>query len=316
MVNGPVPAISIFTSFDGAPLRWATWQADGQADGPADGGRPLILLPGRSEFIEKYQEVAGDLTAAGWTVHALDWRGQGLSHRPTANPQALWVDDFATHVRDLLAWMDAVVGDPSTVGPVPVLAHSMGGCLAILALAEAPQRFSHAVMTAPMLAILPHRPNRLIRWLARRKNAQGQGHRYAWGQRDFHRMDRLFLLNTLTSDRRRFAVQTDRFAADSAYRVGGATWGWLDAAYRAMADATAALPSLTRPVTILVGGGDRLVDNRPARAAGQFAHVTVLRFPKGRHELLMERDEIRRKVMANILDSLAGAAPPPPSPSH
>ncbi|MCB9958404.1 MAG: alpha/beta hydrolase [Rhodospirillaceae bacterium] len=266
--------------------------------------RPLVLLPGRSEFIEKYQEVAGDLARAGWTVHLLEWRGQGLSHRATANPQALWVDDFATHLRDLFCWMDRVVGAPSTAQPVPVLAHSMGGCLAILALAEAPQRFTCAVLTAPMLAILPWRPNRLIRWLARRQTGRGLGLRYAWGQRDFHRLNRLFVLNTLTGDRRRFAVQSDRFAEDSAYRVGGATWGWLDAAYRAMAEATAALPTLTRPVTILVGGRDRLVDNRPARAAGRLPHVAVQRFPQGRHELLMERDEIRRKVIEAVRAAL------------
>lgn len=298
MKEGSVPAISVFTSFDGAPLRWATWPVAGTAEAV----RSLVLLPGRSEFIEKYQEVAGDLARAGWTVHLLEWRGQGLSHRGTANPQALWVDDFATHLRDLFCWMDVVVGEQ----PVPVLAHSMGGCLAILSLAEAPERFTRAVLTAPMLAILPWRPNRLIRWLARRQTGRGLGPRYAWGQRDFHRIDRLFLLNTLTGDRRRFAVQSDRFAEDSAYRVGGATWGWLDAAYRAMAAATAVLPTLTQPVTILVGGRDRLVDNRPARAAARFPHVTVQRFPQGRHELLMERDEIRGPVMDAVLAALEG----------
>ena len=287
------PVTGLYTARDGVRLRHATWQADGD--------RPLIVLPGRSEFVEKYQETAGDLTRAGWTVHLLEWRGQGLSHRPPGNPQALWIDDFGTHVSDLLGWLNTLPGPQAK----PVMAHSMGGAIAILALDAAPSRFTQAILTAPMLAIFPGPPNPLVRWLAERKTRRGIGQRYAWGQRDFHPLHRRFTRNVLTSDPDRFSVQSTWFRDNPPFRVGGATWGWLDAAYRAMADARGALAKVSVPVTILVGGRDRLVDNRPALAAGRDGHARVIRFPEARHELLMERDSIRDPVIDAVLSALA-----------
>ena len=290
------PEIAYSHSFDGARLRAATWVPVGAA------GTDLIVLPGRREFIEKYQEVATDLVGRGWTVHLLEWRGQGLSHRAPGNPQALWIDDFATHVRDLTGW----IADRGIAVPAPVLAHSMGGALAVLALADAPERFSRAVLTAPMLGILLGRPTRVVRALARLHVKRGRGRRYAWGQRNYDPARRRLAGNAMTSDPRRGAVQGDWFDENPDVRVGGVTWGWLDAAYRAMDRANRVLPTVPQPVTILTAGKDLLIDNRPARTAASAPNVTIVPFADGRHELLMERDEIRTPVLATIYDALAG----------
>ncbi len=37
----------------------------------------VVLLPGRTEYVEKYGRAAGDLVARGWSVITVDWRGQG-----------------------------------------------------------------------------------------------------------------------------------------------------------------------------------------------------------------------------------------------
>ena len=41
----------------------------------------MVLSGGRTEPIEKYFEVIGELLERGFVVLAHDWRGQGLSHR-------------------------------------------------------------------------------------------------------------------------------------------------------------------------------------------------------------------------------------------
>ena len=41
----------------------------------------VCIFPGRSEFIEKYFEVVGELRRRGFAVAVLDWRGQGGSGR-------------------------------------------------------------------------------------------------------------------------------------------------------------------------------------------------------------------------------------------
>ena len=44
-----------------------------------------VILTGRAEFIEKYEETVADLAAAGFAVAIFDWRGQGGSDRGSHN---------------------------------------------------------------------------------------------------------------------------------------------------------------------------------------------------------------------------------------
>jgi lysophospholipase len=54
---------------------------------PAIGGvrGSVIIAPGRTEFIEKYFEVAREVQQRGFAVFCNDWRGQGLSGRVVEN---------------------------------------------------------------------------------------------------------------------------------------------------------------------------------------------------------------------------------------
>ncbi len=52
----------------------------------ADARGTVLLCPGRTEFIEKYFEVARDLQARGFGVLIIDWPGQGLSDRLLDDP--------------------------------------------------------------------------------------------------------------------------------------------------------------------------------------------------------------------------------------
>ena len=60
---------------DGTSLRYGVLPTDGTPRGA------VLLLPGYSEFIEKYLETGSELQRAGYSVLLLDWRGQGLSDR-------------------------------------------------------------------------------------------------------------------------------------------------------------------------------------------------------------------------------------------
>src|SRR4051794_35919267 len=74
----PAPVeMGTFQAPDGAPLRYARWT-------PPGGGRAgtVVFFQGRTEFIEKNIYAYKDLLEDGYDVWTLDWRGQGLSHRP------------------------------------------------------------------------------------------------------------------------------------------------------------------------------------------------------------------------------------------
>ena len=118
------------------------WMADGtRRRAPAcgilgrRGAQPLVaIFPGRTEMVEKYGPTVTDLTARGFDVAVIDWRGQGLSDRLCDPPLRGDVPDFADYQKDLRAywaWLDGV-----STGARHILAHSMGGCIALRALVD------------------------------------------------------------------------------------------------------------------------------------------------------------------------------------
>jgi len=111
---------------DGVQLRLAYWIAN-QAKGS------VFLFPGRTEYVEKYSEVAHKLTACGYNVLSIDWRGQGMSDRMLPNPRLGHVAAFSDYQHDVTQILIAAE-KLSLVQPWHLLAHSMGGCIGLAAL--------------------------------------------------------------------------------------------------------------------------------------------------------------------------------------
>ena len=95
-------------------------------------GTVVIVCPGRTEFIEKYFEVARDMQARGFAVVVFDWPGQGLSGRDLPDPLAGYVDSFETFVEALRRGLIAI--GQKAVRPHVMLAHSMGGAIGLEAM--------------------------------------------------------------------------------------------------------------------------------------------------------------------------------------
>lgn len=286
---------------DGTGLRIARWSSLGETRGT------VLLLTGRAEFIEKYTETAEALVERGFQVVAFDWRNQGLSDRPLANRQIHHLTDFATLVDDLDAVHDRVVTPMAKRGPVVMLAHSMGGLVATLALARHGDsgRYAAAVLSAPMhdIATGPL-PRRLVVWLAARGCACGWGERYAFGQGDYDPAEGVFRPgNSITSDARRYAAFHGPYAARPELRVGGVSFAWVAAALRA-SDAVQRMLPLERvrtPVLLLSAPKDSVVRAAAHRVvAARLGNATLIDYPDAKHELLMERDSIRDRVWADI----------------
>lgn len=304
----PVPAgeqAEWVTAPDGARLRAALFRPQAAARGS------VVLSGGRTEPIEKYFEVIGELTARGFVVLAHDWRGQGLSHR--ALPDRLkghvvgggqaFLDDFHA----LLAAFEDRLPKPWIA-----LAHSMGGCIVLLALArgEAP-RFAGLVTTAPMLAIRAPVPRLAADALIAAARLVGASGGYAM----FHPgrpFDADFARNVLTHDEARFHRYRRQIEACPDLALGAPTWAWLDFALEAMDELNDPenLAALTLPVTVLVAEDDRLVRNAPQFAlARHLPNGQAILVPGARHEILRETDD-RRAVFWRAFDAMAEAVAP------
>jgi lysophospholipase len=121
-----------------------------------------------------------------------------------------------------------------------------------------------------------------------------QGHRAAV-------LDRGFEGNILTSDPDRFATMMALVQTEPALGVGAPTVGWMHAAFRAMAPLNDLefCRHLTTPMLMVVPGADRVISVAAMeRLAGRLKSCALIRIPHARHEVMMERDDLRNQFWA------------------
>jgi lysophospholipase len=272
--------------------------------------RVCVLLSGQTEFIEKYGEVIAELNERGFTVAALDWRGQGGSKRALPDPLKCHVGDFSEFDADLQAFMTEVVTPLSPTPPL-LLAHSMGSHLALRALRDHPGRFRAAVLVAPMIGISTRGyPGWLTRAITALQVRFGKQSEYAWGmeRRDPHMIT--FERQLCTSDADRFERTQAILRAQPDIRLAGPTWGWIEAAYRSMrAMARPGYAEAIKTPTLIVGSGkDRIVLTEATRRfAARLPNSRYIEMAESEHEILQETDAIRARFWAEF-DAFVAAA--------
>ena len=302
--GAPVPDGAVaewLTAPDGVRVRAAFFGAPGGAGGARG---TVVLSPGRTEPIEKFFEVIGELQARGFVVLTHDWRGQGLSDRALADP----VKGHAKGWRPFLSDYAMVLAAFEHRAPRPWIAmgNSMGGALTLLALTEGEDRFAAAILTAPMIAIhTPDVPPPLVRLLSHLHDAVGLGPRYTWDKpRPIFRSP--FDGNILTHDAARWSRLQDLFEAAPALILGDPTWGWVSAAMAAMARLSrpGAIERIAIPLCIVTAGEDHICDSQAAvRLVARAPHGRHVDVPGAYHEILQETDA-RRQMFWQAFDAL------------
>jgi lysophospholipase len=294
------PEVRVLSRPGGVHLRSARFAA---RPGVAARGS-VVLSPGRTEPLEKYVEVIGELVGRGFVVLAHDWRGQGGSSRlAELNPLA----GHARGWRDFLSDYRTVIDSWADVLPKPWVAvgHSMGGGLTTLALAEGQEGFSAAVLSSPMLGLQTGERNRSeVAWGAFMMRATGRGQGLPLPPTD--PLDDTFDTQTLTHDPARWARTQRLISTYPELRLGGFTWGWLAFALalcRRMSTPEAAA-RISIPFAVVAAGDDHLCVSADARAVAERAPLgRYEEVPGAWHEVLMETDE-RRAVFWRVFDEV------------
>ncbi|WP_374764135.1 alpha/beta fold hydrolase [Yunchengibacter salinarum] len=291
-----------FRAADGARLRFASFAA-GNSDGAGRG--TVVFVPGRTEFIEKYFEDMHLFQAFGFSVAALDLRGQGLSHREDPDRDRHVIRDFTRHVSDLASFLadDGPLSDLPR--PLILVGHSAGSHVVLRTLHDHPGIAERAVTIAPMVAINGGpMPGALMRLMAGLMTGLGMGRSWlpghgpyregVWGWR-----------KQLTHDDGRFADE-DWFIAnrDRRLAVGGVTWHWLKAALASchVLAAPGYGEAIQTPVLMVLAGQDRIVSNAAATAlAGRMPHARRIMLDGAKHEILRETDAIRLSLWRELV---------------
>lgn len=294
-----------FHGADGARLRAALFPAKGTVRGS------VVLSPGRTEPLDKYFEVIGELQARGFVVLAHDWRGQGLSARMLPDPlkgHAAGSGPFLSDYRRLLDHFESRLPKPWVQ-----VGHSMGGCLSLLVLAKGERRFSACALSAPMLGVVTSGYGYpLARALGWAWANLGQGKQYLFR----HVIDPMALTfegEKLAHDRARWDRWRSQLEACPKLGVGNLTWGWLDFAFSTTAwlRRSRAVEAIDIPVLIVAAGDDdRVLTSDTAKVARRLPDCRYVEVPAAWHEILMETDDIRA-VWWREFDRLVERLTPP-----
>lgn len=281
-----------FRAKDGAVIRYAWWRSEG-----AQQFGTVVYFNGRTEFIEKNLETIQDLRARGFDVWTLDWRGQGLSQRALNNRHKGHIEDYSQYLGDLKLFFRDYV-DPKARGRLILLAHSMGGHIALRLLHDAPDRFERAVLSAPLVDL--YGDNLIVRSIVKLLSWFGAwpalARAYIPGTGDYGREARRFENNKLTSDKERFDHMHDQIDAKPDLALGGPTPAWLRATRRSIAilNEPAYAQAIRTPVLLVSASGDRVVSNKAQKALrAKMPNCRLKTIEGARHEILIERDELR-----------------------
>jgi lysophospholipase len=278
---------------DGVEISYAKSEVAGQAGA-------LVVVVGRTEFMAKYSEVFYDLRNTGLSFYIYDHRGQGESTRLLSDREKGHVEHFDDYIEDLHLFLDTVVKTGSH-GPIFLLSHSMGATISVLHERKYPGTVAGMILSSPMFSVntAPF-PPLLARGLSRVFTFLGLGTRYVIGGKPYdHRQ--MFEKNVLTDSFARFELNKRRVEENPRVALGSPTFTWLAEAFSAMDRVRNDTVNLQTPMLVLVGEEDVVVgrtvqkdfcDARP--------NCSFVLLPRGKHELLMEKDQVRDLVLSHI----------------
>jgi len=277
-----------FATVDGSVLRW------GHLPAPRPRAE-CVMVGGFGDFIEKQFETARDLAARGLSVWCLDWRGQGGSARPKRLPHRPRARRFDRDADELAQFTAAKLRSSL---PRLLIAHSMGGAIALLCLRRNPRLFEAAVLSAPMLGLhIGRAPPTLLRAVTGPVRLAGLGICRLPGTARWH-PDRPPTpeRSRISSDAERCRIRHAWISAEPALRLDQPTYGWLDPALALIARMSKPrfLEGIATPILLGSAGREHVV--APAahrRAARLLPDCTLVELPESKHEPFMERDSIR-----------------------
>jgi alpha-beta hydrolase superfamily lysophospholipase len=258
-------AHGVFAGVDELRLSYRRWEG-------AETRAVLLVVHGLGEHAGRYDEFASRMAAYDIATFALDLRGHGLSggrrgHVPRFDVYLQEVDRFRVEVESLVGIRT----------PPFLLGQSMGGLIALRYLQEYGSRVRGAVICSPWLATAMKVP----RWKS-------------FAAPLFARI--------LPSLPFRHGIAPEDLSRDpaivAAYRVDPLVHGTITP--RTFAEVSSAMDlvqenrhTISRPLLLLVGGADRIVDSERAVGLGRdvvskdaATHI----FPEHLHELLNETD--------------------------
>ncbi len=280
------------TTSDGVRIRIGTWQGGSRGT--------FFVFTGRSDYLEKYGPTIKRLLGLGFCVVSCDWRGQGLSDRLQDDHTVGHVGNFIDYQRDV-AEMLAVADEQSLPGVRYILAHSMGGAIALRGLLEG-MVVRQVIFSAPfwdvqMSAGLRAYANVVSTvavsiGLARKRTPTTASMSYVELEP--------FAGNHLTNDADAYGWMQKQVMSHPELSVGGPSLGWLKDAL----SETRYFKNIDTPLPdclCFVGTNENVVSQRAIhRTMKKWTNGELVVIAKAQHELLLETPDVVQLIWSKV----------------
>jgi lysophospholipase len=262
----------------------------------------IVLLPERAEPVRKYAEVIQDLTRQGYSVFAIDHRGQGESQRLISNGQVGYVEYFRDYVTDLDTFVKTIV-KPAEHPNLFLLGHSMGGGIAVLYLDEhrSDSGVRAVALVSPMIELDVGLDSSFSwTWSAGDCSRTG-GNGFAPGESAFD-PNAPFDGNQQTHSQVRFDIYHAMLRGRAELQVGGYSNRWLCEAMLATGLMQTVGIYSRMPTLILWASEDEFVSSDGIKQYCDDAAACQRERLKGAyHDILNEKDGFRNEALSKVV---------------
>ncbi|MFA6238646.1 MAG: alpha/beta fold hydrolase [Bacteriovorax sp.] len=264
----------------------------------------LVILPGRTEPLEKYAEVVYDLlqTDAGKNLnfYLMDHRGQGSSGRMKSPADMGHIDQFENYVADLETFIALLKLDQNCEEKF-LLAHSMGAGIATAFLLKHPKAFDRVAFSSPMLKIMT-RPYKygVARAIVEAMTRAGRGAKFAIGQKGFN-TDSKFEENTFTTSPARFSMAMSTFDNYPKTKIGGVSNRWILEIMKGTNSIRSRYHEISAPLRVFNAGIEAYSEpSEMVKLCDEAANCKRIYLETSKHEVMMDRDANRNIVLNEL----------------
>lgn len=276
-----------------------------------DATASVVLTTGWSETFLKYGSIIRTLYEEGYNVYTYDHQSQGLSGRWLPDTQSTWVNSFDDYVNDYVYFVTQILQNDRNKLKIYVLAHSMGGFVAAVAMARNPSIINKAVLIAPMLRMkcgtrqMNYRfpaPQPIVHWLAYLNWVVGLGTAHSVGYPNEVCTDKV-PRDTFTSDEEQLENMEALRRKHPNTIATCVTNDWIRKSLELQIEFSRLYSLVRTNCLILNATKDYLVYNRAMEDfTDAAAHTRLATVPDSYHELLFESDDKRIPVENQILE--------------
>jgi len=212
-----------------------------------------------------------------------------------------FINDFERHDKDLEKILVEII-DPFFSKPLIGIGHSMGGCLMLSAFKNHPDKFSHGILSAPMLGF---KNEKFLRAASSIMRVFMKDTDYLIGSKPNMGIETPFEENDLTTDRFRYKRTQKLVRKKPDIRL----WGVTNAFAKSVSNRFKTIrkknwvEDIKTKILIINSINDKVVDsNKTLEINKRLKNSKIVNFQNCEHEIFIEND-INRKILWEAIDS-------------